>query len=150
MRGDEIVALGAVAAIVGGVVAMWSVYYTKRASAQADRLEVIKKALDHPSIDDHSKSEMLRLLAEEHRQAQRPFFDQFGGVINVARVILMAAGWITFIFSGSILALYSMGLWEWMPMEPIMIFCVLGFIAMTLPTALRELMHRGRPVEAKQ
>ncbi|MCA8974210.1 MAG: hypothetical protein KDC98_05780 [Planctomycetes bacterium] len=150
MAAEENVAIVAVVLGTGGLIAMWSVYLSKRHAISAARLDLMQKALENPTIDERTKGELVRLLAEEQRLARRSVFEQFGGVLNVARFALLAVGWVTFLLCGGLMLMCWLGMWQGMPMEPIVVFGILGFIAMTMPAAMRELMRRERAVQTKQ
>ena len=146
MRDEEIVAVIVFGLGIGAVVAMWSVYHTKKHATNTARLDVINKALDHPDLDPDVKAEMVRLLEEDHRESRKPFLSQYGGILNVLRSLCLIIGWIVFLFCGLVLLLDIADLMELgsrYMREPLLVFGILGFIAMTLPVAIRELLARS-------
>ena len=163
MREEEAVIV-VFALVIGAIIAMWSVYYTKRAATASARLDVMKKALEHPGIDDRTKQQLVNLLAEQQRQEQRPFLDRlrgatggsFGdslaGLRRVARIALLGIGWILFLFGGCILLLHWADFWPSHAAAPFefSIMTVIGLVMMTLPSAVRELTRRDRKAATDQ
>lgn len=153
---DEEVAIAILAILVGGIIALWSIYHSKRHAMAVARLEVMKKALEHPSIDERTKQQLVGLLAEQQRLDQRPFLEQFrgsfAGLRRAARATFLGLGWILFLFGGCVLLLHWAGAWpsHYADVMSFSIMAASGLVMMTLPTAVRELTHRDQGAAAEQ
>lgn len=149
MADEEILVLGGLAAIVGGTIAIWTTHITRRSAERMKRLELLQQALQHPAIDDATKSELVRLLAEDQRRSKDATAATIARLRTIGRTLLLGAGWVMFIGGGAMLAVVELGLMPRLGAQPAWTFMILGFLAMSLPVAVRELVARSEPTSAR-
>ena len=138
------------AVVVGAVIAIYSIYVTKRNEQRVKRLGVMQRALEQPSLDEHNRRELLDLLAEDYRRDRTSGAELAARAMAAGRTLLMAVGWVMFIGGGMVLFASKSGMLGWMPPEPGFPFLAIGFIAMSLPVAIRELIACSNAQPARQ
>jgi len=130
----------ALLALVGGTV-VWLTSRSRAGSLRLRRLDLLEKSLQHPTLDDATRTELLRLLADEHRRA-RPFFERLVQNTQMWRTLWVAAGWFLFVIDTCLLAAEALDLTSGVETEVVVPLAILGFAMLTLPAVLRELEAR--------
>jgi len=115
------------------------------------RLQALQEALRHPALDEQTRLDLTRLLAENYRRENRTVGERLGRWVQVGQVLLMAIGWLLLIGGiGFWIAGEAFG----MPSrstEPAVASTIVGAALVTLPLAMRELLgRRGRNATAPQ
>ncbi len=143
MRDEEVFFAFALPIVCIGV--GFAIHLTKqRNQLRKQRLQVLETALRHPGIDAQVRDEILRVLADEHVRGNRPLIDRLRPWLSVGHVLMISAGWLMFV--GGLLAWgYSeLNGFSWRSTEPCIVAAITGFVILTLPTAVREGLGRGR------
>lgn len=124
--------------VIGGAMAR------RKQAAQLDarRLDLLEQALQHPSLDEATRAELLRTMAagrEGPQPAARPTADRSG---NWWLALWYGAGWLLFVFSGCMLGANALELTPGLDSRTFVPLTILGFAMLTLPLALGELQAR--------
>jgi hypothetical protein len=110
-------------------------------SSSRRRLDLIEQGLQHPTLDDATRTELLRLLAEEQRR-QRPFFERLAAQAAVWRSIWFGVSWLMFVGGVTLVICDEIGLVR-VDDEAMIGMAIAGFVMLTLPIGLRELNARA-------
>ncbi|MCR9246077.1 MAG: hypothetical protein NXI31_13680 [bacterium] len=145
MNSEDIAVVGSIFAVVGGAVAIVSVLVTRNKAERLKRLEVMSKAMENPSIDEPTRRQLLDTLAEDQRQSSAQWSMTLDKLRRLGRMILVAGGWILFCIGGGMLLLDTIDVVDHIWMPGVWMTFLIGFVAMTLPVATRELMARSDP-----
>ena len=111
-----------------------------RHNHEAQRLDVLEKALARPDLDAETRRELLTTLSRERERRAFAFLRRG----SFWRMACFAVGWATVLIFGGIALLTVMGATH-APYESTLIPCVFGVALMTLPTAIREFARREEP-----
>lgn len=107
------------------------------------RLQVLQDALRHPSLDEVTRTDLVRLLAEEHRQQAPTLTRWFRSWSHVGHVALLAVSWLLMMGGAASWVVGRLSGWGSYSLQPSIYAAVTGFVLMTLPIALREMLRRG-------
>jgi hypothetical protein len=107
------------------------------------RLQVLQDALRHPSLDEVTRSELVRLLTEEHRQQVQPLTRWVRSWSHVGYVALLAASWLLMMGGAASWLVGRLSGWPSYSLQSSIFAAVAGFVLITLPIALREMLRRG-------
>jgi hypothetical protein len=131
--------------LMGTFVAVVSMVLSRSRSDALERrrLDVIEQGLAHPALDEATRSELLRLLAEQQRSASAGLMERLGRLMPLGRLIWYGVAWFLFVFGGSMLAVRLLELWDGIEPRVCVPMAVTGFAMLTLPLALGELARRG-------
>jgi len=138
----------ALLAAVGGIV-VWLTSRSRADSLRRRRLDLLEQSLQHPTLDDTTRTELLRLLADEHRRA-RPFFERLVQHTQLWRTLWLTAGWFLFVIAACMLGAEWLDLTRGVEKGFAVPMLILGFAMLTLPAVLRELdarRNRTSPVD---
>ena len=131
---SQVAAVIAIISVIGGVLAM-VLNRVAATSVRRRRLDVLEKALQHGSLDDATRQQLLQVLAREAG----------GGWITKPGVwarLSFGAGWIMFVISGGMLLLWMTDVIRYIDDDVVFGFALLGLALMTLPLGLREFARR--------
>ena len=146
MQDETVLAIVLTGCGAGVLIAAFSVWVTRHSAERVKRLEVMQKALAQPDVDDESRRRLLDQLAADQREQSISSGERLAQLRRFGRMILVGGGWSLFVFCGSLLvAMEGFGAMRWIPPEPVITFLIVGFVAMTVPVATRELMARSDP-----
>jgi hypothetical protein len=145
-----LVSLVAAVAVLGALLSVFVRTCKNRHQVRIQRLQVLQEALRHPALDEPTRSELTRLLADDYRRQHGPAGERFGRWLRVGQVLLLTCGWL--------LLIGGIGFWivaenTFLPMnvEPAIAATIVGAAFVTLPLALRELLgRRERAASAPQ
>ncbi len=145
MRGEEIaVTLALGLPIVVLIAAVLGRSMRNRHQLEITRLQVLQEALRHAQLDDATRTELTRALADDWRRRGTPR-ERFGRWLRAGHVLLLGAGWLLLIGGiGFWIAGEAMNMSRW-SIEPAVVSTVTGLALVTLPLALRELLGRRGP-----
>ena len=108
---------------------------------RVQRLQVLQDALEHPALDERTRAELTRVLADDYRRKHGPVGERFGRLLRAGQVVMLALGWL--------LLIGGISFWIWAendmfgPHEGVgIVATVAGFALLTLPLAMRELLGR--------
>lgn len=143
MRDEEVFFAMVMPMLVIGVGA-FTYWRHQRLTLRKKRLQVLEEALKHPGVDDSVRTEILRVLADEHVRGSRPFLDRLRPWMTVGHAALISVGWLCLV--GGLLSWgYSeLNGFSWRSTEPCLVAAIVGFVILTLPTAVREGLGRNR------
>lgn len=150
MRDEEVFLMIVLPALcVGGA---YLLAYSKRLHEQKmKRLEVLQEALRHPALGDHAKADIVRLLSEEHRREAKPLMRWVRSGWRLGHVLLLAVSWMLMVGGAASWVVGRLSGWNSYSLQPSIYFAVAGFVLMTLPIAMREMLRRGgSPFSARQ
>lgn len=114
------------------------------------RLRVIEQALRHPTLDQATRTELMRVLAADGRGDHVAPRASCGRWWRGGYVLFLAGSWLTFVIGGGLWILRETMNWYWIDEEATAVTVVVGFALLTLPLALRELLGRRGPAVAPQ
>lgn len=137
LRGEEIVML-VLALVAVGTVAGW---LKRSQDLGRERLRVVEKALQHPDLDAVTRSELLRLLA---RGVNERWDERLARYVPLLRTLWLGASWVVFVGSIAFAGLFAATNapeYAWRVGGG---FAVVGFLGLTLPTAIREFTRHDR------
>ena len=140
MRGDMLLFFAFWALVAAGGIALVSAVFARwkqRLDLERRRFELLEKALQQPILDDATRTELLRALAAP----RHPTAAAHQG--NWWPKLWYGAAWGMFIVGGCLMAAEGTGLTRIRDSEPLVVMTAIGFAALTLPAALRELMRRN-------
>jgi len=106
------------------------------------RLQVLQEALRHAALDERTRTELTRVLADDYRREHGPMGERFGRWLRVGHVLLLAIGWLLLIggigfwIAGEALSLNRYTI------QPAIAATIVGAAFVTLPLAMRELLGR--------
>lgn len=106
------------------------------------RLQALQEALRHPALDEATRLDLTRLLADNYRRENRTVGERLGRWARGGQVLLMAIGWLLLI--GGI-GFWIAGETFGMPSrstQPAVAATIVGAALVTLPLAMRELLGR--------
>lgn len=138
MTGDEIIAVVAIGSSACFGIAIGTAAIMVRHKTAMARLEALRDALRHPSLDESTRAELLRALTHDRGRWQfmlRP---------ELWRRLWFGAGWLLLLICGGMWLLGLMGLARGMDDESMAVSALLGLAMLSLPLGLRELAHRDR------
>ena len=105
------------------------------------RLQVLQEALRHPALDERTRAELTRVLADDYRREHGSFGERFGRWLRAGHVLLLACGWLLLVGGvGAWISFEAFGMSR--NVEPAIIATIAGIALVTLPLALRELLGR--------
>ncbi|MCA8964082.1 MAG: hypothetical protein H6838_04025 [Planctomycetes bacterium] len=123
----------------------FAIHWTKqRNDLRKKRLQVLETALRHPSLDEPTRAEILRVLAEEHVRGNRPLLDRLRPWMGIGHALLITGGWLFFVGGLMAWGYAALNGYSWRSTEPCIVASIVGFVILTLPTAVREGLGRGR------
>ncbi len=107
------------------------------------RLDLLERALQHPSLDEATRTELLQLLANRGRphEPQTRHTTKLG---DWWHLIWYGPAWILFVVGGCMLAAHTLSLTPGLDVRTFLPMTITGFAMLTLPMALRELRVRGQ------
>jgi len=114
----------------------------RRHQVRVQQLQVLQRALEHPALDERTRADLTRLLADDHRRKHGPLGVRVGRWLRVGHVLLLACGWLLLIggigfwIASDALELPSRNT------QPAIAAMIVGIALVTLPLALRELLGR--------
>jgi len=114
----------------------------RRHQVRVQQLQVLQKALEHPALDERTRADLTRLLADDHRRKHGPLGARLGRWLRGGHVLLLACGWLLLIGGiGFWIASDALDLPN-RSMQPAIAATIVGIALVTLPLALRELLGR--------
>lgn len=138
MNGDEIIAVVAIPCAASFGIAVVIAGLKARQRAAMARLDLLREALRHPTLDEATRSELLRALVQDHDRP--PFWLR----AELWRRLWFGSGWLLLLICGGMWLLGLMGLARGTDDESIAASALLGLAMLSLPLGLRELARRDR------
>ena len=150
MRDEEVFLILVLPSLAVGAAIL--IPYAKRVHEQKmKRLEVLQEALRHPSLGDGTRADLVRLLSEEHRREAKPLLRWVRSGWRLGHVLLLAVSWLLMVGGAASWGIGRLSGWNSYSLQPSIYVAVAGFVLMTLPIALREMLRRsGSPSSARQ
>ena len=108
------------------------------------RLDLLERALQHPSLDEATRAELLQVLANPRGQAHEPSARPPRKLGDWWHLIWYGSAWILFVVGGCMLAAHALSLTPGLDVRTFLPMTITGFAMLTLPLALRELRVRGQ------
>ncbi|HEX6813278.1 MAG TPA: hypothetical protein VF384_16775 [Planctomycetota bacterium] len=143
MNDEEIAAVGAVGAFCVALFAVWSGTVGKRRhEIDKLRLEVLRQSLQHPSVDEATRAELLRVLSLDHEAARRPWTERVARHSGALRVLWFGASWTLFIVATGMLIAGELRFVRGVYCSEVLPFAIVGFAMVTMPFAWNELRAR--------
>ena len=150
---DRIIAFTLMAWVVATVLVVGLIMRRgkNRHQLRVTRLQVLQEALRHPALDEQTRTELTRVLADEYRREHGSFGERCGRWLRAGHVLLLAIGWLSLIGgAGFWIAAEALHLSRF-DIQPAIGFTIAGIALVTLPLALRELLgRRDREAPAPQ
>jgi len=116
----------------------------QRNDVRKKRLQVLDEALRHPALDEAVRQQILTVLADEHVRSSRPLLDRLRPWTSIAYGIWIALGWLLLIGGLCSWAYSEANHFSWRSTQPCVVSAIVGFVMLTVPTAVREGFRRGR------
>lgn len=150
MRDEEVFLMVVLPGLCVGAAFLLS--HSKRVHEQKmKRLDVLQEALRHPSLGDDTRADLVRLLSEEHRREAKPLMRWVRSGWRLGHVLLLAVSWLLMVGGAASWGIGRLSGWSSYSLQPSIYTAVAGFVLMTLPIALREMLRRsGSPSSARQ
>ena len=114
----------------------------RRDESDRQRLAVIERSLQDPTIDAATRAEVLRALARDHSSVHGLLWRALTS-LTFWRVLWFGSGWFLFVIGGCMLAAEGMDITRGVEAEIVLPMALVGFAMLTLPAALRELTRRS-------
>lgn len=150
MNSREMAILCAVVSSVVAMVVAILAQRQKKSSVDDRRLDLIEKALQHPNLDEATRNELLRALAEPRQPDRAAVATPADQGANWWPKLWFGAGWGMFVVGGCLLLSEAADITRIRDMEVLLISTSVGFAMLTLPAALRELTRRSGPATARR
>lgn len=123
----------------------WMTSRSKQGELEKRRLELLEKSLEHPGLDEATRADLLRVLADG-AGARGPTQRN-----RVVRTVWFGLSWLAFVIGGCMLGANALSLTPGLDSRPFLVIAITGFAMLTLPMALGELQARGhRPATTER
>lgn len=122
----------------------WLAARTKPMEVRKKRLDVLDKALQHPQLDAETRSQILRVLAEEQRREATTWLQRLTRYAPLGRTLWYSVGWILFVIGGCMSVLVAIEIAPRSMVPTCASMTMVGFAMLSLPLALGELTRRQR------
>jgi hypothetical protein len=146
MEGRMFALVFTMAAFVIGFVA-WLATRSRADDLRKRRLDLIEKGLGHPTLDEATRAELLRLLADEQRREQ-PLSRRLVQLAPLWRTLWFGASWLMFVVGGCMTAASALEIVPFRDLDVVLTMTIAGFAMLTLPAGLRELEARRNRASA--
>lgn len=142
MNDDNVIGLTLVLVPMALAFTALMVWMTNRQKLREERLKVLQKALDLPTLDDGTRRQVLDVLSLEQRRAADFWRNSAAFFRRWVPRASVAVGWVMLVFCG--------GMWTMLWMTDnhrgdfqLVAFAMLGLVLVSLPMALREFDRRS-------
>ena len=106
------------------------------------RLDVLKQALQHPTLDPVARADLLRVIERDHEEARRPWTERLGKHAGALRVLWFGASWALFIVMTGVLIASELRWLRGVNASTVLPLAIVGFAMVTMPFAWNELRTR--------
>lgn len=114
----------------------------KDAALDHRRIDLLEKALQHPSLDDATRTELLQVLAHGGGRPHPPPVAEATRRGDWWHLLWFGPGWVLFVVGGCMLGAHALSLAPGVDLKTFLPMTITGFAVLTLPMALRELRVR--------
>jgi hypothetical protein len=112
------------------------------------RLDLLEQALQHPSLDEATRAELLQVLAHPRGAPEQQPAAAATRKGDWWHLVWYGPGWILFVLGGCMLGAHALSLAPGVDLKTYLPMTITGFAILTLPLALRELQVRRHHPQA--